>query len=145
MRSAGNVVQIGEKKNIYRILVGKPEGKRSLGRPRRRWVSNIEIGVGEIELGSIDRIDLVQYRDQWMALVSMVMNLRILYNIGKFFQLATSKEGLGSMKLVKVLGMHFLLLPLLLTIRLDIRAFMLQSCSCLLFFTFIYSCTLLSS
>jgi hypothetical protein len=66
-----------EKRNAYRILVGKPEGKRQLGRLRRRWVDNIEIDLIEIRYGSIDWIDLAQNRDQRRAFVSTVMNLRV--------------------------------------------------------------------
>jgi hypothetical protein len=63
-----------EKKNAYRILVGKPEGKRPLGRQRRRWVDNIKMDLIEIEWDGMDWIDLVPNRDQWRALVSAVMN-----------------------------------------------------------------------
>jgi hypothetical protein len=66
-----------EKRNAYRILVGKPEGKRPLGRPRRRWVDNIKMDLREIELYGLDWIDLAQNRDQWRALVITVMNLRV--------------------------------------------------------------------
>jgi hypothetical protein len=65
------------KRNAYRILVGKPEGKRSLGRPRRRWVDNFQIDVKEIGWGGMDCIDLAQDREQWRALVNTVMNLRV--------------------------------------------------------------------
>jgi hypothetical protein len=68
---------MGAKKNAYRILVGKPEGKRPLGRPRGRWVDNIKMDVGEIGWGGMDWIDLAQDTDQWRALVSTVMNLRV--------------------------------------------------------------------
>jgi hypothetical protein len=67
----------GEKRNAYRILVGKPEGKRPLGRPRRKWEGNIKMDVREIEWGGMDWIDLAQDRDQWRALVNTVMNLRV--------------------------------------------------------------------
>jgi hypothetical protein len=77
MRWAGHVVQIGEKKNAYRILVGNPEERRPLGRPRRRWVDNIKMDVREIGWDDIDWIDLPQDRDQWRALVKAVMNLRV--------------------------------------------------------------------
>jgi hypothetical protein len=75
---------MGETRNAYRILVGKPEGKRLLGRPRRRWVDNIEMDLREIIWVDIYWIDLVQDRDQWRALVNTVMNLRVPYNAGKF-------------------------------------------------------------
>jgi hypothetical protein len=64
----------GEKRNAYRILVGKPEGKRPLGRPRCRWVDNIKIDLREIERDGVDWIDLAQDRDQWRALVNKLMN-----------------------------------------------------------------------
>jgi hypothetical protein len=68
---------MGEKRNVYRILVGKPEEKRPLGRPRRTLVGNIKMDVRERGLGDMDWIDLVQDRDQWRALVNTVMNLRV--------------------------------------------------------------------
>jgi hypothetical protein len=77
MRWAGHVARMGEKRNAYRILVGKPEGKRPLGRPRRRWVDNIKMDLGETGWDSMDWIDLAQDRDQWRALVNTVMNLRV--------------------------------------------------------------------
>jgi hypothetical protein len=64
-------------RNAYRILVGKPEGKRPLGRPRRRWVDNIKVHLREIEWDGMDWIYVVQDRDQWRALVNTVMNLRV--------------------------------------------------------------------
>jgi hypothetical protein len=76
MRWAGHVVHIGGKRNAYRILVGKPEGKRPLGRPRRRREDNIRMDLREIGWGGMDWIDLAQDRDQWRALVNTVMNLR---------------------------------------------------------------------
>jgi hypothetical protein len=66
---------MGETRNAYRILVGKPEGKRPLGRPRPRWVDNIKMNLGEIVWDGRDWIKLAQDRDQWRALVNMVMNL----------------------------------------------------------------------
>jgi hypothetical protein len=69
---------IGEKrKAFYRLLVGKPGGKRPLGRPRRRWVHNIRLDLGEVGWGDVDRIGLAKYRNRWRALVNAVMNLRI--------------------------------------------------------------------
>jgi hypothetical protein len=67
----------GEKRNAYRILVGKPEGKRPLRRPRRTWVDNIKMDLREIGLNGMDRINVDQDRDQWRALVNTVMNLRV--------------------------------------------------------------------
>jgi hypothetical protein len=68
---------MGETRNAYRILVGTPEGKRPLGRRRRRWVDNIKLGLREGEWDGIDWIELPQDRDQWRALVNTVMNLRV--------------------------------------------------------------------
>jgi transposase len=69
----GHVARIGAKKNAYRILVGNPEGKRPLGRPRRRWVDNIKMDLRD----GMDWIDLAQNRGQWRALVNPVINLRV--------------------------------------------------------------------
>jgi hypothetical protein len=68
---------MGERRTAYRILVGKPEGKRPLGRPRGRWVDNIKMDLREIEWDGMDWIDLVQDRDQWRTLVNTVMNFRV--------------------------------------------------------------------
>jgi hypothetical protein len=68
---------MGETWKTYRILVGKPDGKRSLGRPRRRWVDNIKIHLRELGWNGMEWIDLTQDRNQWRALVNMVMNLWI--------------------------------------------------------------------
>jgi hypothetical protein len=68
---------MGEKRNVYRLLVGKPEGKRPLGRPRRRWMDNIKMVPLEIGLGGVDWIGLAQDRYRWRALVNSVMNLRL--------------------------------------------------------------------
>jgi hypothetical protein len=67
----------GAKRNPYRTLVGKPEGKRPLGRLRRRWVDNIKMDLGTIEWDCMDWIDLAWDRDHWRALVNTVMNLRV--------------------------------------------------------------------
>jgi hypothetical protein len=66
---------MGEKRNAYRLLVGKPEGNRPLGRPRRRWVDNIKRDLGEVGQGDVDWIGLVQDRNRWRALVNSVLNL----------------------------------------------------------------------
>jgi hypothetical protein len=78
MRWTGHVARMGEERNAYRILMGKPEGKRSLGRPRRRWEDGIRMDLREIGWGSVDWIQLALDRDRWRALVNTVMNLRIL-------------------------------------------------------------------
>ena len=67
---------------VYRVLVGKPEGKRPLGRARRRWVDNIRTDLQEVECGYMDWIGLAQDRDMWRTLVSTVMNLRVPRNAG---------------------------------------------------------------
>jgi hypothetical protein len=77
MRWAGHVALMGEKRNVYRILVGKPEGKRPRGRPRRTWEDNIKMDLREIGCGDMDWIDLAKDRDQWKALVNTVKNLRV--------------------------------------------------------------------
>jgi hypothetical protein len=68
---------MGEKRNAYRLLVGKQEGKRPLGRPRRKWMYNIKIDLLEIGWGGVVWIGLAQVRDNWRALVNAVMNLRV--------------------------------------------------------------------
>ena len=75
-RWAGHVARMGEERGVYRVLVGKPEGKRPLGRPRRRWVYNIRTDLQEVGCGYMDRIGLLQDRDRRRTLVSAVMNLR---------------------------------------------------------------------
>jgi hypothetical protein len=77
MRLAWYAARTWEKRNAYSILVGKPEGKRPLGRTRRWSVNNIKMDLREIEWGDTDWIDLAQDRDQWRALVNAVMNLRV--------------------------------------------------------------------
>jgi hypothetical protein len=74
---AGHVARMGKKGNAYRILVGKPEGKKPLGRPRHRWEDNIRMDLKEIGWDGMDWIDLAQDRDQWRALVNTVMDLRV--------------------------------------------------------------------
>jgi hypothetical protein len=77
MRRAGNVARMREKRNAYRLLMGKPEGKRPLGRQRRRWVDNIKMDILEIGWGGEDWIGLAQDRVKWRVLVNAVMNLRV--------------------------------------------------------------------
>jgi hypothetical protein len=71
------VTRMGEKRNAYRLLVGKPEGKRPLGRPRQRWVNNIRRDLVEVRWGDVDWIGLAQDMNRWRALVKLVLNLRI--------------------------------------------------------------------
>jgi hypothetical protein len=78
MRWAEHVARMGEEINMYRVLVGKPEGKRPLGRPRRRWKDGIRIYLRETGWGSVDWIQLAQDRDRWRAIVNTVMNLLVL-------------------------------------------------------------------
>jgi len=66
-----------ERRGVYRVFVGKPEGKRPLGRPRRRWEDNIKMDLQEVGCGGMDWIELAQDRDRWRALVTAVMNLRV--------------------------------------------------------------------
>ena len=75
---------MGQKRGVYRVLARKPEGKRPLGRPRRRWDDNIRMDFLEVGCGGMDWIDLSQERDRWRALVNAVMNLRVPYNAGNF-------------------------------------------------------------
>jgi hypothetical protein len=78
MRWAGHVARMGEERNVYRVLIGKPEGKRPLGRPRHKWENGIRMDLREIGWGSVDWLQLAQNRDQWQALVTTVMILRVL-------------------------------------------------------------------
>jgi hypothetical protein len=78
MRWAGNVECMGEERIVYKVLVGKPEGRRPLGRPRLRWEDGVRMDLREIGLGGVDWILLAEDRDRWRAVVSVVMNLRVL-------------------------------------------------------------------
>jgi transcription termination factor 2 len=77
VRWAGHVARMEEKRNVYRLLVGKPEGKRPLGRPRHGWIDNIKMDLLEIGLNVVDWIGLAQDRYMWRALVNSVMNLQV--------------------------------------------------------------------
>ena len=77
MRWAGHVARMGEGRGVYGVLVGKPEGKRPLGRPRHRWEDNIKMYLQEVQCGGMDWIELAQDRDRWQALLNAVMNLQV--------------------------------------------------------------------
>jgi hypothetical protein len=78
MRWAGYVARMGEEIKVYKVLVGKYEGKRPLGRPRHRWEDEVRMDLREIGYESVDWVRLAQDRDRWRAVVSAVMNLRVL-------------------------------------------------------------------
>jgi len=71
------VARMGERRRVYKVLVGKSEGKRPLGRPRRRWEDNIKMDLQEVGYGGMDWIELAQDRERWRAVVNAVMNLRV--------------------------------------------------------------------
>jgi hypothetical protein len=77
MRWVGHVARMGEGRDVYRVLVGKPEGRRPLGRPRHRWEDNIRMDLRGVRCGCVDWMELAQDRDRWRALVSEVMNHRV--------------------------------------------------------------------
>ena len=84
MRWVGHVAHMGEERGVYRVLVGKLEVKRPLGRPRRRWVDTIRMDLQEVGCGYMDWVGLAQYRDRWRTLVNPVMNLRVPWNAVNF-------------------------------------------------------------
>ncbi|KAJ4439421.1 hypothetical protein ANN_07545 [Periplaneta americana] len=86
LRWAGHVARMGESRNAYRVLVGRPEGKRPLGRPRRRWEDNIQMDLREVGYDDREWMNLAQDRDQWRAYVRVAMNLRSLMLAGSEFQ-----------------------------------------------------------
>jgi hypothetical protein len=96
---AGYVAPMGEKRNAYRLLVGKPEGRRPLGRPGRRWVDNIRMDLGEMGWGDVDWIGLAQDRDRWRALVNSALNRRVTRNAGKLSSVQTTRDLSGSAQL----------------------------------------------
>jgi len=75
IRWAGHVAHMGERRGAYRVLVGKPEGNRPLGRPRHRWEDNIKMDLQEVQCGVMDWIKLAQDKDRWQALTNALMNL----------------------------------------------------------------------
>jgi hypothetical protein len=77
MRWTGHAAGMGEKRKAFRLLVGKPQGKRPLGRLRRRWVNNIKVDLLEIGWGGVDWIELAQDRDRWRALMNSMLNLLV--------------------------------------------------------------------
>jgi len=77
MRLAGHVARMGEERGVYRVVVGKPEGRSPMGRPKRRWANNIRTDLQEVGWVYMDWIGLAQDRDRWRTLVSAVMNLRV--------------------------------------------------------------------
>jgi hypothetical protein len=77
-RWAGHVARMGEERDVYKVLVRNPEGKRTLGRSRSRWEDGIRMDVRETGWGSVEWIQLAQDRDRWRAVVNTVMNLRVL-------------------------------------------------------------------
>ena len=84
MRWAGHVARMRERRSVYRVLVGKPEGKRPLGRPRLRWEDNIKMDLQEMGCGCMDWIDLAQDRGRRWGVVNVVMNLWVPQNVGNF-------------------------------------------------------------
>jgi hypothetical protein len=77
MRGMEHLAHMGERRGVYRALVGKPEGKRPLGRPRPRWEDNIKMDLQKVGCGVMDWIELAQDKDRWRTLLNVVMNLRV--------------------------------------------------------------------
>jgi hypothetical protein len=99
MRWAGHVARMEAKMNAYRLLLGKPEGRRSLGRPRRRWLNIIRMDLVEVGWGDVDWIGLAQDRDRWRALVNSVWNLWAPENAGKLSSAQTTRDPWSSAQL----------------------------------------------
>ncbi|KAJ4436519.1 hypothetical protein ANN_16550 [Periplaneta americana] len=91
LRWAGHVARMGESRNAYRVLVGRPEGKRPSGRPRRRWEDNIKMDLREVGYDARDWINLAQDRDQWRAYVRAAMNLRYPEDVGELMRMRVSR------------------------------------------------------
>jgi hypothetical protein len=102
MRWARHVAQIGEKRNAYKLLVGKPDGRRPLRRQIRRWVNNIMMDLVEVGWGDVDWIGLAQDRDRWRALVNSVSNLRVLKTAWKLSSIQTTGDLSSSAQLHRV-------------------------------------------
>jgi hypothetical protein len=102
MKWPGHVARMGVKRNAYWLLVGKPEGRRPLGRPRRRWVDSIRMDLGEVGWGDVDWIGLAQDRNRWRALVNSVLNLRVPLYAGKLSNGLTSSGFSSSAQLYRV-------------------------------------------
>jgi hypothetical protein len=92
MRWVGHVARMGVKRHVYRLLVGQPEGKRPLGRPRRRWVDNIRMDLVEVGWGGVDWIGLAQHRDKGRALVNSVLSLWVPQNARKLSRFLTARD-----------------------------------------------------
>jgi len=84
MRWARHVARMEERRSVYRIFVGKPEGRRPLGRPKRGWENNIKMDLQEVGCGGIEWIELAQFRDRWRTIVSALMNFLVPKNAGNF-------------------------------------------------------------
>jgi hypothetical protein len=85
MRWAGHVARVGERKGVFRVLVGRPEGNRPLGKPRRRWDDNIKMGLEEVVCGDMDWIELAEAGKSRRVFVSAMMELPVPYNVGNVF------------------------------------------------------------
>jgi hypothetical protein len=111
MRWARNVTRMAEGRGLYRVLVAKPEGKRTLGRPRHRWEDNIKIYCKKVRCGCMDWIELAQDRERWRALLTAVMNIRVLQNAGNF--LTSWKPGSVSRTLIHEISNKVMVIQML--------------------------------